>query len=121
MCLEIKKNKWILMLLAGILLVVIAIPTKKTTGSSLGTDLKTYETEETNLESRLESTLAKMQGVGEVHVMITFQEKDVPEGIVVIAEGGKNAVVVRNITDVVQALFNVDSHKIKVIEKNQNK
>ena len=118
---EILKNKWMLILLVGILLVVIAIPTKKTTNSSSGTDFTTYEAGETELESRLEATLAKMQGVGEVHVMISFQENDMPEGIVVIAEGGGNAVVVRNITDVVQALFNVDSHKIKVIEKNQNK
>lgn len=118
---EILKNKWMLILLVGILLVVIAIPTKKTTNSSSGTEFATYETEETDLENRLEATLSKMQGVGEVHVMISFQETDMPQGIVVIAEGGGNAVVVRNITDVVQALFNVDSHKIKVIEKNQNK
>lgn len=117
---EIIKNKWMLILLVGILLVVIAIPTKKTTNSSSEADFITNEERKTDLESRLESTLAKMQGVGEVHVMITFRENDIPEGIVVIAEGGRNAVVVRNITDVVQALFNVDSHKIKVIEKNQD-
>jgi stage III sporulation protein AG len=40
------------------------------------------------------------------------------EGVVVLAEGADDAVVVRNITAVVQALFDVDSHKIKVIERN---
>ena len=38
------------------------------------------------------------------------------EGIVVITEGGDNAVVVRNITEAVQALFDVDTHKIKIMK-----
>lgn len=117
---EFIKNKWMLILLVGILLVILAIPTTKTTNSSKETSFIGYEKEETYLESRLENTLAQMQGVGEVHVMITFQKDETPEGIVVIAEGGENAVVVRNITEVVQALFHVDSHKIKVIEKIHN-
>ena len=70
------------------------------------------------MEMRLENMLSKMQGVGKVHVMITFREEEQVQGILVIAEGGGNAVVVRNITEVVQALFDVDSHKIKVIERN---
>lgn len=41
------------------------------------------------------------------------------EGVVVIAEGGRNAVVVKNITEAVQALFDVDTHKIKVMKRNQ--
>ena len=44
------------------------------------------------------------------------QSEENVEGIVVVAEGGENSVVVRNITDVVRALFDVDSHKIKVID-----
>ena len=34
----------------------------------------------------------------------------------VIAEGGNNAVVVKNITEAVQALFDVDTHKIKIMK-----
>lgn len=40
------------------------------------------------------------------------------EGVVVIAQGGENAVTVRNITEAVQALFDIDTHKIKVMKRN---
>ena len=115
-----KKNQWMIILLIGILLVVIAIPTKTDSGSSLDLGSELEDENTTDIEKRLENMLGKMQGVGEVHVMITFREDEEVEGIVVIADGGGSAVVVREITGVVQALFDVDSHKIKVIERNQN-
>lgn len=115
-----KKNTWMILLLVGVLLVVIAIPTKT---KSNGNTLSLYdETDQnaTDMEKRLQSLLEQMKGVGAVHTMITYQEDGVVEGIVVIAEGGGDAVIIQNITEVVRALFDVDSHKIKVIEKNQN-
>ncbi len=39
------------------------------------------------------------------------------EGVVVIADGGDNAVVVQNITEAVQALFGVEAHKIKIMKR----
>lgn len=42
------------------------------------------------------------------------------EGVVVIAQGGDEPVTVQNITEAVQALFNVDTHKIKVMKLNEN-
>ena len=39
------------------------------------------------------------------------------EGVVVIADGGDNAVVVQNITGAVQALFGVEAHKIKIMKR----
>ena len=115
-----KKNSWMILLLVGVLLVVIAIPTK--TDSEEGSLSRYDEPDQntTDMEKRLENLLEQMQGVGEVHTMITYQKDDSVEGIVIIADGGGNAVVVRNITEVVRALFSVDSHKIKVIEKKQN-
>lgn len=38
------------------------------------------------------------------------------EGVVVAATGGGSAVVVQNITEAVQALFDVDTHKIKIMK-----
>ncbi len=104
-----KKQLWVI-LLVGILLLVIALPTQTT---------KESEQEETSLEKRLESILGKMQGVGDVKVMITESEENCIEGVAVVAQGADNSVVVRNITETVQALFPVDSHKIKVIKGNQ--
>lgn len=40
------------------------------------------------------------------------------EGVLVVAEGGDNAVVVESITGAVQALFGIETHKIKVMKHN---
>lgn len=107
---KLNKKHLMIILLVGVLLLVIAIPTgEKTTQTLEGTDI----------EMRLTNLLNQMQGVGESCVMITYQDKDNVEGVVIVAEGGDNAVVARNITEVVKALFDVDSHKIKVIKGNQ--
>lgn len=39
------------------------------------------------------------------------------EGVVVVASGGDNAVVIKNITESVQALFGIDTHKIRIVKK----
>ncbi len=39
------------------------------------------------------------------------------EGVVVVAGGGDDAVVVKNITESVQALFGIDTHKIRIVKK----
>ena len=115
-----KKNTWTILLLVGVLLVIIAIPTKNESKKSTLDIYNEDNQSETDMEKRLENLLRQMQGVGEVHTMITYREDQQVEGIVIIADGGGDAVIVRNITEVVRALFDVDSHKIKVIEKKQN-
>ena len=112
--LENKKNQWLILLLVGILLVVIAIPTKSETEEKSVVDSKNWSTSET--EQRLENILGQMQGIGEVHVMITYKQENEVEGVVVVAGGGEQGVTVQKITEVVRALFDVDSHKIKVID-----
>lgn len=166
-----KKDSWLILLLTGILLVVIALPVteKKETRTSEKKETETAEsgedvTESTRyarqMEKRLEEVLTQVKGVGRVSVMITLSssaekvvEKDketsseeggsrasetsvyaggggdeVPyvkqeispgvEGVLVIADGGADAVVIENITEAVQALFGVDTHKIKVMKRN---
>ena len=113
-----KKHQWIIILRVGILLIVVALPTKKETDSKIIAGHNIGDETSTEIEIRLKKLLENMQEVGKVDVMITYQEHDVVEGVVVLAEGADDAVVVRNITAVVQALFDVDSHKIKVIERN---
>lgn len=41
------------------------------------------------------------------------------EGVVVLAEGGENALVKKNITEAIQALFGIDTHKIRIMKKNE--
>lgn len=153
-----KKNQLVILLLFGILLVVIAMPTEKKEEKKAEENGKAEEnfdeSYERNTERRLERILKEAVGVGNVKVMITYKassekvvEKDREEngettiydsvsgggqspyvskeispqieGVVVIAEGGENAVTVKNITEAVQALFDVDTHKIKVMKRNQ--
>ena len=73
-----KKQQLFLLLLVGILLVVIAIPTpeqkespeKEDCAERLeDTDLDSYRA---SLERELEEILAQTEGVGDVQVMITF-------------------------------------------------
>lgn len=89
----------------------------------------TYEEE---LEFRVREILANVEGVGDVEVMIvlksseeesvrtSFSEKSVyPElsGIVISADGGGSAVVEAEISEAMEALFGLPSHKIKVLKR----
>ncbi len=40
------------------------------------------------------------------------------QGVIVVAEGGNDPKVIRNITEAVMALFDVEAHKIKVMKMN---
>ena len=185
---KLTKENMAIMALLGILLMVIAIPVKKTetqkdqtaAPENKSTASGTQETEEEDntggyageLEERLESLLASMEGVGNVKVMVTLDssreqvvEKDIPstmdttketdstggsrdvinsrqeettvyvtdsagnktpyvskrrepaiESVTVVAQGGENAVIQKNITEVIQALFGIEAHKIKVVK-----
>lgn len=86
---HMDKQKWIVCILIGILLLVIAIPVEPTEGKLAGkeTDLAnekevTSGTYERQMEKRLEKIIGQMEGVGEVDVMITLED----EGESVVAQ-----------------------------------
>lgn len=171
-----RKENLVVMILAGILLIVIVLPTKESsekgesnrevqediwssleyenssdaentdTGYTVNfTSAMEYTTE---LEEKLQKMLSHIQGVGEVYVMITLKEseeviveKDTAEqqeqtiyetegnistpyvaktvfpkveGVVVVAQGAGTGKVTQNITEIIQALFDIEVHKIKV-------
>lgn len=179
---KIRKDQLIVLILVGILLLVITIPTGSKEENEKESDTRNVGTSQNNLkdqtyisamEEELERILSQMEGVGEVKVMLTLKEsservieKDVQtsretvkendsqggertttnetleestiynggedageepyvskerfpkvEGVVVVAEGGDNALVVQNITEAVQALFDIDTHKIRIVKK----
>lgn len=168
-----KKDQWLILILGGILLLVIAMPVGTKTKEEEETAVETEAVsrlEETRqyveeMETRLEQTLSQVEGAGKVTVMLTVSssseevvEKDretssentagdtgnkrsstkesavytgeeepyitqelVPEiqGVAVIAQGGANPVVVANITEAVEALFGVETHKIKVMKRSE--
>ena len=86
---NMKKDQWLIVILAGVLIFVIALPAgdtkkketnKKESGTMQQTVEKTYTDEEgaedyeTYLEKRLEDLLGKMEGVGKVQVMVTLED-----------------------------------------------
>jgi len=187
---DIGIPKLVMMFAAGVLLILLSFPGlfsesgkdsgkgKKTAteSSDLQNDanttsysLNTYVSE---LEGRLENILRKVNGIGEVKVMITLKDsgqqvplKDVPytqeslseedgeggsrknnriekeestvlvtdgdgntqpyilqvrepevEGILVIAKGGDNVLIIKDIIEAAQVLFNIPAHKVKVMK-----
>ena len=179
---KMKKDQWLILFLAGVLLLVVAIPTGKSSSKTEKQQNAQTEIAQTNgtgsgesdyeetLETRLAQILEGMDGVGNVQVMITFQdqgesvvEKDVTmrqdagtgssgagssnsgsressestvfsqsdgdetpfvnkeilpkiDGVLIVAEGGADASVRKNISEAVEALFGLDAHKIKIVK-----
>ncbi len=82
-----KKDQWLIVFLAGVLLLVIAIPagsgrqkekepaqTNVESGQTQQNDQDAQTDYETMLEQRLENVLSHVEGVGKVQVMITLKD-----------------------------------------------
>ena len=117
---NMKKDQWLIIILAGVLIFVIAIPTgntkkEKTSKSETSSAQQTAEKIDTGegraedyesyLEKRLEELLEKMEGVGKVQVMVTLEdngeqilEKDERESRTATEEG--NGETARTATEV---------------------
>ena len=113
-------------LLLGLLLAVAALPVSHKEEKTVKQDSVQQE-ENTVLEEKLRALLSEVEGVGEVKVMVMAdEEKDAggfyysgtPKvtGVLIAAEGAARPVVVREIQEAVQALFQVEAHKIKVMK-----
>ena len=89
---KMKREQWIVCGLAGLLLLVIAMPVKKTTQKETDDvqDTSKQVERETDIrqeyEEQLEKALSQVQGVGKVKVSVTMEstgkkivEKDIPE------------------------------------------
>lgn len=72
----------------------------------------------TDLENRIENILSKIDGVGKVSVLLTYDNEKL-EGIVVVAEGANNLDTKINIISAVEAVTGLGKHKIKVYEMNE--
>ena len=69
-------------------------------------------------EKSLDKTTVYSQGTdGTQTPYVSKENAPEVEGILVIADGGGNAVVAKNLTEAVQALFGVEAHKIKIMKR----
>ena len=110
-----KKSDYLILFFIGILLILIVIPTERT--GSTAESSKVYYEDNTDLEKRLKGVLEKMEGVGEVSVMITGDRS--VEGVLVVTQGASSPGVCQKISEAVLALFDIEPHKIKIVKMVQ--
>ncbi len=73
----------------------------------------------TDKDSLSEETVYKKQNSNGDSPYVTKELTPQVEGVVVLATGGDNPEVAEHITEAVQALFGIDTHKIRIMKKNQ--
>ena len=135
---DIGLPKLLLVVVAGVALLVLSIPggyrSSSTGASSQGNAGKVDETATAmevytdKKEEQLENILQKVAGIGKVEVMITLDSAEEKsrlmentrvqkvEGVLVVAEGAGDAQTDAEIIRAVQALFSLESHKIRVMK-----
>ena len=123
------KQQWIVILLLGLLLSVIALPVSKKSSTPKQTILMDNSTQSTDeiqssLERRLQNILENVEGVGEVKVMLMTEEQQgiyrsgetEVRGVLIAAEGVSDPVVPQEIQQAVRAVFHIEAHKIKIMK-----
>lgn len=141
----LTKENLLVIILVGVLLFVINVPVKKNGEAETSRQIKAetvYTPDEFGAacERKLAELLSKVKGVGSVKVMITLKgsEEKVyygngnlgnpyvtktlePEvaGVVVVAAGGGQGKIDRTVTEIVQALFGLEAHKVKVVSMRE--
>jgi len=70
------------------------------------------ESERTSIHSDQETVLIEQEG--DTAPIVVLEKYPVIEGVVVVCEGGDNVALALRIKEAVQALFNIDAHKIVV-------
>lgn len=66
-----------------------------------------------------EETVYSTTAEGEKIPYVIKENSAVIAGVSVVAEGGDNVLVQKNISDIIQALFGLEEHKIKVVKMKQ--
>ena len=76
-----KRSDWLILVLAGILILIIALPTDtkekkqaEEAKENISKENNTMEASKDEIERKLEDILEKIDGAGDVKVMITYQD-----------------------------------------------
>lgn len=126
---NINKESLIVILLVGVLLFVIMLPTKENKYPFRDVEKETEEnisyTRQEELETRLAEFLAGIEGVGRVSVLMHMEEEMVTsygnksnkneiKGVIIGAEGASNETVRLEIMKMVMALYDLSADKVEV-------
>lgn len=117
-----KRDKIFIVILAGVLMMVIAMPTKSssskavTSGSIYSDSSGDYDL---TLGKELEEMLGNIEGVGTVKVLLKTSDEREVTGVMVVCEGGDDKNLVAYITDAINGLLGVPVHKIKVMKMSE--
>ena len=78
---KLKRSYWLILVLAGILILIIALPTDtkekkqaEEAKENISQENNTMEASKDEIERKLEDILEKIDGAGDVKVMITYQD-----------------------------------------------
>ena len=78
---KLKRSDWLILVLAGILILIIALPTDtkekkqaEEAKENISKENNTMEASKDEIERKLEAILEKIDGAGDVKVMITYQD-----------------------------------------------
>lgn len=114
--------------MAGVGDVTVMITLKSSTEKVVEKDLEVANEVVTEADSQGGTRSTQNNSHGETTVYADGNEQGEPyiskeicpqiEGVVVIADGGGDSVVKQNITEAVQALFGIDTHKIRIMKKS---
>lgn len=77
------------------------------------------ESSESTASSKEETTVYEKDGNGTEIPYVISEEFPRIRGVLVVAEGGDQPVVIQEIQEAVMALFDVDAHKIKVMKMKE--
>ncbi|MBP3384360.1 MAG: hypothetical protein J6M22_02735 [Firmicutes bacterium] len=84
------------------------------------TDERRQITDETvSTETALCSILTDINGVGDVDVMLQYNEEEQISGVIVTAEGAADPVIKNNLVNAVRAVFSIPASSVMVFEKDQ--
>lgn len=81
--------------------------------------IKQISDDKGSTEEMLCSILSDIDGVGDVSVMIDYDEKDNVSGVIVTCQGGDSSATKSNVVKGVSSLFNIPVSNVTVFSKNK--
>lgn len=113
------KDKLIKVLSCVIIIIVLMLSFDVFTNSKDGR--RQIVDKDGGVEAELCMILSDINGVGDVDVMLQYDENDRVTGAIVTAGGADDPVVKNNVINAIIALFDISASNVEVFEKNKER